>query len=96
MLRGLGEAGACSLALMFRTRVAHLAAAQVIGRQGLTGLALAHGYETAFWWITGIFAGGAVVGGTLLRRGPLVQKGTQSPAPAVVPTAQPRAGPAPA
>ena len=28
---------------------AHLAQARLIGRQGLTGLALAHGYDTAFW-----------------------------------------------
>jgi EmrB/QacA subfamily drug resistance transporter len=52
---------------------AHLAAARVIGRPALTGLALAHGYDTAFWWTAGIFAGGAVGGGTLLRRGPLRQ-----------------------
>ena len=29
----------------------------------LTGLALAHGYDTAFWWTAGIFAAGAVIGG---------------------------------
>jgi hypothetical protein len=29
---------------------ANLAAARIIGRQTLTGLALAHGYHTAFWW----------------------------------------------
>jgi len=33
---------------------AHLAAARVIGRQALTALALAHGYDTAFWWTAGI------------------------------------------
>ena len=55
---------------------AHLAAARLIGRPALTGLALAHGYDTAFWWTAGIFAGGAVVGGALLRRGPLGQPGT--------------------
>ena len=32
---------------------AHLAAARLIGRPALTGLALAHGYDTAFWWIAG-------------------------------------------
>jgi hypothetical protein len=48
---------------------AHLASARLIGRQALTGLALVHGYDTAFWWTAGIFAGGAVIGGTLLRRG---------------------------
>jgi hypothetical protein len=52
---------------------ANLASARLIGRQALTGLALAHGYDTAFWWIAGIFAAGAVIGGALLRNGPLVQ-----------------------
>ena len=33
---------------------AHLAAARLIGRLALTGLALAHGYYTAFWWTAGI------------------------------------------
>jgi EmrB/QacA subfamily drug resistance transporter len=55
---------------------AHLAEARLIGRQALTGLALAHGYDTAFWWTAGIFAVGAVIGGTLLRRGPLHPTGT--------------------
>ena len=32
---------------------AHLAAARITGRQALTGLALAHGYDTAFWWTAG-------------------------------------------
>ena len=73
---------------------AHLAAARLIGRQALTGLALAHGYDTAFWWTAGIFAVGAVIGGTLLCRGPLVQTGTPSQAHAGVTTAQAEAGPA--
>ena len=30
---------------------AHVASARLIGRQALAGLALAHGYDTAFWWI---------------------------------------------
>ena len=34
-------------------------------------LATIHGYTTVFWWCTGIFAAGAVICGTLLRRGPL-------------------------
>ena len=71
---------------------AHLAAARLIGRQALTGLALAHGYDTAFWWTAGIFAGGAVVGGALLRPGPLVHKDTPSSAPGGVTTAQARRG----
>jgi hypothetical protein len=50
---------------------AHLASARLIGRQALTALALAHGYDTAFWWTAGIFAAGAVIAGALLRPGPL-------------------------
>jgi EmrB/QacA subfamily drug resistance transporter len=53
---------------------AHIASGTGPGRQALAGLALTHGYDTAFWWIAGIFAGGAIVGGTLFRRGPLYRK----------------------
>jgi len=60
----------------------------VIGRPALTGLALAHGYDTAFWWTAGIFAGGAVIGGTLLRAGPLRPPSTPPPAHAEATTAQ--------
>ena len=69
---------------------AHLAAARVIGRPALTGLALAHGYDTAFW-TTGIFAGGAVIGGTLLRAGPLRPPSPPSPAQPEATTAQAKA-----
>jgi EmrB/QacA subfamily drug resistance transporter len=53
---------------------AHIASGAGLGRQALAGLALAHGYDTAFWWIAAIFAGGAIVGGALFRRGPLDRK----------------------
>ena len=59
---------------------AHLASARVIGRQALNGLALAHGYDTAFWWTAGIFATGAVISGALLRNGPLRPASAPSPA----------------
>jgi MFS family permease len=80
-----GSVGTSLLNTIFASAIAsyftaHLASARFIGRQALTGLALAHGYDTAFWWITGTFAGGAVIGGTLLRRGPLVQQRAPSPA----------------
>jgi EmrB/QacA subfamily drug resistance transporter len=52
---------------------AHLGSARLIGRRALTELALAHGYDTAFWWIAGIFAVGAVICGVLLRNGPLTR-----------------------
>jgi len=72
---------------------AHLATARILGRQALTGLALAHGYDIAFWWTAGIFAGDAVIAGALLRPGPLDQRGTPSQAHDGVPTAQAKAGP---
>ena len=72
---------------------AHLAAARPIGRPALTGLALAHGYDTAFWWTAGIFAAGAVTAAALLRAGPLRQVRAPSPAYDRVATAQ--AEPAP-
>ena len=73
---------------------AHLATARLIGRQALTGLALAHGYDTAFWWTVGIFAAGAVTAGALLRPGPLRPASTPPPAHAEVTTAQAKADPA--
>jgi hypothetical protein len=47
----------------------------------------------AFWWTAGIFAAGAVIGGALIRRGPLAPTGTPSQAQAGVTTAQAEAGP---
>src|SRR6266481_1082013 len=91
-----GSVGTSLLNTIFTAAVAayltaHLAAAQLIGRQALTGLALAHGYDTAFWWTAGIFASGAIVSGTLLRNGPLRQKRTPPPVHGGLTTAQ--AGP---
>jgi hypothetical protein len=40
-------------------------------RAALVQQSLAQGYVVGFWWTAGIFAAGAVVCGTLLRRGPL-------------------------
>jgi EmrB/QacA subfamily drug resistance transporter len=69
---------------------AHLASVRLIGRQALTGQALVHGYDTAFWWTAGFFAGGAVIGATLLRRGPLVHKSMPSQVHGEVPATQAR------
>jgi EmrB/QacA subfamily drug resistance transporter len=93
-----GSVGTSLLNSIFASAVASYVAARpalgrIIGRQALTGLALAHGYDTGFWWIAGIFAGGAVISGTLLRRGPLYRKDTPSPADSRVATAQAEAGP---
>jgi EmrB/QacA subfamily drug resistance transporter len=65
---------------------AHLASSSA-DRQTVTGLALAHGYDTTFWWIAGILAGGAIIGGALLRPGPLVPAAPPSPANVPVATA---------
>jgi hypothetical protein len=66
---------------------------RVIGRPALTGLALAHGYDTAFWWIVGIFAGGAVIAGALLRSGPLHLQSASAQARDEEPAAAAQAGP---
>jgi hypothetical protein len=88
-----GSVGTSLLNTIFASAVtayltAHLATARLIGRPALTGLALAHGYDTAFWWTAGTFAVGAITAGTLLRPGPLGQKRTPSPAPGRATTAQ--------
>ncbi len=57
----------------------HIASARLTGRQALTGPALAHGYDTAFWWAAAIFGGGAVAGAIVFRHGPLVSQGTPKP-----------------
>jgi EmrB/QacA subfamily drug resistance transporter len=93
-----GSVGTSLLNTIFAGAVAsyltvHIAAARVIGRQALTGLALAHGYDTAFWWTAGIFAAGAVIGGALLRPGPLRPASAPPPAYAEVATAQAKTGP---
>src|SRR5712691_883612 len=45
----------------------------------LNELAQAHGYDTAFWWTSGIAVGGAVIAGALLRGGLLADPATAAP-----------------
>ncbi len=51
----------------------------------LVQLSVVHGYTVGFWWTVGIFGVGALVCGTLLRRGPLARHdkpaSTRQPAP---------------
>jgi hypothetical protein len=54
-------------------------------RQVLQATALVHGYTTVFWWCTGLFLTAAVIGGTLMRRGPLYVKPDAAPEAAGVP-----------
>ena len=76
-----GSIGTSLLNTIFASTVAsyvaaHLSPATAVhGRpsQQLTGLALVHGYTTAFWWSAAILTLGAIVAVTLFRNGPLTQ-----------------------
>ena len=80
-----GSIGTSLLNTIFASTVAsyiaaHLSPATVVhGRPSLqlTGLALIHGYTTAFWWSAAILTCGAIVAVTLFRNGPLTQPGQQ-------------------
>ncbi|HWG60777.1 MAG TPA: MFS transporter [Streptosporangiaceae bacterium] len=66
----------------------HLAASHLAARPSvpLVQAAQVHGYSTAFWWSAGIFAVGAVVGGGLMRRGPLAAQTGPGDQPAATAT----------
>jgi EmrB/QacA subfamily drug resistance transporter len=64
---------------LLNTIFADAVASYLTAHAASQALAQLHGYDTAFWWTAGIFAGGAVVGGLLFRRGPLVPKGAPGP-----------------
>jgi EmrB/QacA subfamily drug resistance transporter len=74
-----GSIGTSLLNTIFASTVAgylasHLSPATLVhGRPAppLVEQALVHGYTTGFWWAAGIFAAGALICGTLLRRGTL-------------------------
>ena len=57
----------------------HIAQGRVTGRLAQAGPALAHGYDTAFWCTAVIFACGAVAGGIMFHRGPLIQHAAPGP-----------------
>jgi hypothetical protein len=73
---------------------ANLASARLIGGKALSALALAHGYDTVFWWVAGILAGGAVICGGLLRSGPLTRASLPAQAGDAAVTSQSEADPA--
>ncbi|HLX49945.1 MAG TPA: MFS transporter [Streptosporangiaceae bacterium] len=87
-----GSIGTSLLNTIFASAVAHYLTANIAtpgnlvnGRPSpqLVGLALVHGYHTAFWWAAAIFAAGAVLCGTLLRWGPLTRwQDAAAPVPA--------------
>jgi hypothetical protein len=82
-----GSIGTSLLNTIFASTVAsyiaaHLSPATVVhGRPSpqLTGLALIHGYTTAFWWSAAILTFGAIIALTLFRNGPLTQPGQPPP-----------------
>src|SRR5258708_5710872 len=59
--------------------VLHGSGARPKPTKALQATAAVHGYTTAFWWTAGIFAIGAVVCGSLLRRGPLAGQAETAP-----------------
>jgi EmrB/QacA subfamily drug resistance transporter len=68
--------GTALLNTIFATAVAsylvtHQSSTRFITRAALNNAALAHGYDTAFWWTCAITAGGAAIAALLLRPGPL-------------------------
>ena len=70
---------------------AHLASARLTGRQALTGQALVHGYDTAFWWTAAIFPPSArSLAACWLRRPLDSRKRTLAPAHDETPATQAR------
>jgi EmrB/QacA subfamily drug resistance transporter len=94
-----GSIGTSLLNTIFASAVAsyltaHISPATAIhGRPSpqLTGLALIHGYSTAFWCSAAILTCGAIVAGTLLRSGPLTWAGAPLPQPGAAVSSAPGA-----
>jgi EmrB/QacA subfamily drug resistance transporter len=88
-----GSIGTALLNTIVVNAVASYAAAHARTFSGapqlLKATATLHGYTTAFWWCAGLFLAGAVIGGTLMRRGPLYApvRGTAAPSAAASATA---------
>jgi len=88
-----GSIGTSLLNTIFASTVAgylasHLSPATLVHGHpapSLVDQALVHGYTTGFWWAAGIFAAGAVICGTLLRRGALSAPTSATPAGAAAP-----------
>ena len=60
-----------------RYLTAHLSPATMVGRHpspALLQVSQVHGYSIGFWWTAAIFGAGALICGTLLRRGPLARE----------------------
>jgi EmrB/QacA subfamily drug resistance transporter len=78
--------------------VSHLTpaiASSAAARGALQAAAAVHGYTTGFWWTAGIFAGGAVICGSLLRWGPLAKQAEAAQAGTSQPQSEPLPEPGP-
>ena len=58
---------------IFATAVTSYLVAHAFAGREASGLALAYGYDTAFWWTAVIAAGGAIIAALLFRPGLLIQ-----------------------
>jgi EmrB/QacA subfamily drug resistance transporter len=78
-----GAIGTALLNTIAASATAAYLASHLHGRPtpAVTQLALVHGYTTAFWWCAGIFLGGAVLCGSLMRSGPLQGRAPQPATP---------------
>jgi EmrB/QacA subfamily drug resistance transporter len=64
--------------------VSHLtpaAAASPAARGAVQAAAAVHGYTTGFWWTAAFFASGAIICGSLMRRGPLSRQAQRAGGP---------------
>ena len=61
-------------------------AASPASRSALQASAAVHGYTTAYWWTAGFFAGGAIICGSLFRRGPLAAQAATATTTQAAPT----------
>ncbi len=81
-----GSIGTSLLNTIFASAMASYLASHLVPHSSpavvgsVTATAVVHGYIVAFWWVAGIFLFGAIVCGTLMRRGPLQGRAPAAPA----------------
>jgi EmrB/QacA subfamily drug resistance transporter len=76
-----GSIGTSLLNTIFASAMASYLASHLVAKSApsvvsaVTASAVVHGYIVAFWWVAGIFLFGAILCGSLMRRGPLAGRG---------------------
>jgi EmrB/QacA subfamily drug resistance transporter len=79
-----GSIGTSLLNTIYTSAMASYLASHLVAKAApsvvtaVTATAVVHGYIVAFWWVAGIFLGGAILCGSLMRPGPLAGR---APAP---------------